>query len=103
MIIDDSGEITGDTTYIITYVGIDEESFSTNIYPNPVSSNLTIETNRIVENTIVNIYNQLGMLVSTMELDSYRSTIDMSYYKSGNYILIISSDNQKIIKKITKQ
>ncbi len=67
------------------------------VYPNPVITNLNIESD-IINNTI--LYNCLGK-----QLNSYNSNmIDFSEYTSGVYYLKITSQNNKsIIKKIIKK
>lgn len=62
-----------------------------NIYPNPSSSILTIESkdNKIIDEVI--IFNQLGQIL--LQQESYSGSIDISELNPGNYILEIISNN----------
>jgi len=100
--ISDIGEITGETTYTITYVDIEENAVSAKIYPNPVINNLSVKINSQNENYRIRIYNQVGILIESFEASEPQSLIDMSDYNPGNYILFISSDNQRTVKKVVK-
>lgn len=68
------------------------------IYPNPTSDSITIQTDLGIEN--INIYNQLGQLIKSQK----ESKVDLKDVALGMYIVQIKFENgqsavQKIIKK----
>ncbi|MCD4833085.1 MAG: choice-of-anchor J domain-containing protein [Bacteroidales bacterium] len=69
-----------------------------NVYPNPTTGILNI-TN--VENSTISIYSITGSLLQVYENAGMHEVIDISSFNEGVYIVqIITTDNEKIIKKI---
>lgn len=66
------------------------------IYPNPVHSHLTIE-NKNNGNYLLQIYNQYGVLVSTVSVEKTMQ-IDLQQMHSGLYHVIILDKNKNIVK-----
>lgn len=84
---------------------LNAESFSTqkvSIYPNPVSSILTIEGNQL-QNASIIIYNQLGQNVLSFDLLNNQNSIDVSVLNSGVYFYDFSSNNSKLRGKLIKK
>ncbi len=69
-------------------------------YPNPVSTQLTIET--INEISSIEIYNILGQKVMTVEGYSNKMNLDVSNLNSGTYLAKVISDNTSKTIKIIK-
>lgn len=69
-------------------------------YPNPVTTQLTIET--INEISSIEIYNILGQKVMTVEGYSNKMNLDVSNLNSGTYLAKIISDNTSKTIKIIK-
>jgi pectate lyase len=69
------------------------------LYPNPVTNELNILTNSKIEE--VSIYNIIGQLIKVQKGDF--KTIDMSNFRSGNYLLKVVSEDGVITKKIIKE
>ncbi|PJX22830.1 hypothetical protein CAP47_07340 [Psychroflexus sp. S27] len=67
------------------------------VYPNPVASNIKIQTEKEV--TAVNIYNAAGQLV----LSSKMKNIDLTHLQSGFYQIHISTNEGVAIKKLIKK
>ncbi len=91
-------------TYTINFTvatGIDDldgQDSSISVYPNPTTGILNI-TN--AENATVYVYGISGNLLQVCENAGTHEVIDISSFKGGVYIVqIITSDNEKIIKKI---
>lgn len=82
------------------------ESFSTNsftVYPNPANNFITISNG---ENAIINtveITDLNGRLVSNNEVNASEGQISIANLASGVYILNITTDQGKAVKKIVKQ
>ncbi len=84
---------------------LNAESFSSqqvSIYPNPVSSILTIEGNQL-QNASIRIYNQLGQNVLSFDLLNNQNSIDVSVLNSGVYFYDFSSNNSKLRGKLIKK
>ncbi len=71
-------------------------------YPNPTSDMVYLMQN-IQKNTVVNIYNSLGVLVAIQPLNNKTQGINLSNLPDGLYVLALLSNgkilSQKIIKK----
>ncbi len=88
---------------------VPDVSFSYNIYPNPVYSQLNIEY--YISGTAqmrYAIYNMSGQLLYATEPETkpagiHYKTIDMSDFASGNYILHIQVNEKLIGEKIVKK
>jgi len=69
-----------------------------NIYPNPSSTGLfTVEG---VENARIMVYNVIGEVVYTEANAAAITTIDLSSYNAGNYIVKVISNHEVSIQKI---
>ncbi|WP_415325443.1 T9SS type A sorting domain-containing protein [Chryseobacterium sp. MMS23-Vi53] len=67
-----------------------------NIYPNPTTGPLTIQTN---ENSKFEVYSQSGQLVKTIEAKKGDNETDISELPKGSYIVKSSSESYKVIKR----
>ena len=86
--------------------GINEELLNSSVvaYPNPTSGVITLNITDNAQETVVNIYNVAGSLVSTSTYNGnvVNEKIDLSSYDNGIYMMIINSNNNVITKKIVK-
>lgn len=57
------------------------------LYPNPVSSVLTIETDGVYENTELYIFNTSGQMIMSQKVTSQNFTIDVSHLQKGVYVI----------------
>ena len=84
--------------------GINEQNdFSTQIFPNPVSNNLVINTKN---NNVVNfkIINYLGQTLIEDKISNQHNVINMSSLTKGVYFLHLETLDHKVItKKLIKQ
>lgn len=97
-----NGQIEGETSYTITYVGIEENAFAVNLYPNPVIDQLKIDMSMYSNNTFVDIFNSVGTKVSSIQTTSSQNKIDMTHMTPGIYLISVRNNNQQIFKKIVK-
>ena len=67
------------------------------VYPNPVSSELTIKMD-LSEEKKYRIYSTIGELVSSGKLNSNHNTIDLSSLSPNVYVLNINSHSVKLVK-----
>jgi hypothetical protein len=99
------------TTYF-SYINI-SSSFGLNeikpedikIYPNPVSNSFSIEMPAGIANAIIQVYNSMGQLMTTIATgNNAKATIDASQWPAGIYVVRISDgQGQYITKNIVKQ
>jgi PKD repeat protein len=82
----------------------DAESMNSavSIYPNPNSGifNVTLAA-EINSDMTVNVYNTLGEMVKTITVDSNATSVDLTEFASGVYVVKVIADNQIATKKIT--
>lgn len=70
-----------------------------NIYPNPTTNFITIQTEHSAENVGIELYSTFGELLM---ISKYKKTIDISNFEDGVYILKVRQGSQTKIKKIIK-
>jgi alpha-tubulin suppressor-like RCC1 family protein len=70
------------------------------VYPNPSTGifNLSLK-----ENATIKLFDLLGKEIVMKKLDIGNSSLDISAYQAGIYLLQINSENSSIIKKIVKE
>ena len=69
--------------------------------PNPVTTNLKIKSNEILDD--VSVYNLLGQLVNQTKVLNSELQVDLSSLKSGNYFVKVSSGLSSSTFKIIKE
>jgi hypothetical protein len=74
--------------------------FKFNMYPNPSNGQFTIQTDEALVNQEVQIFNTIGELVATVQLNSSNTMINLSHLNSGVYMVKLSANNQVINQKI---
>ena len=98
-------------TMEIDYVRVYEESsLSTSnstlneliIYPNPTKDRLILKTPSHLIGSNVNMYSTLGQSLSNFTLDKANTTIDLSSFKKGIYLLKFQTNNGSFVKEIIK-
>jgi hypothetical protein len=90
-------ELVCTDAWIIT--GIPENELSVNVYPNPATDLITVETQ--VTFSQVSILNQLGQEVYTYFIMGKKLQIPTSGLKRGMYILKITIGNSTVLRKIS--
>jgi hypothetical protein len=71
---------------------------SFDIYPNPTSSNLFIETNTgRLQKQEVFIYNMQGQLMYSNTMTQSKQEIDVSGYKSGIYLVRLGNETKRVV------
>ncbi|URM35773.1 DUF7619 domain-containing protein [Flavobacterium anhuiense] len=79
-----------------------EFSSSFSVYPNPVQNYLQIDAKDLVEIESVYVYNVLGQLIQVIPNAQNISKIDVSKFKSGNYILQVKTATGNLSTKFIK-
>jgi len=93
-----SGHIVNATEASISGVGINTATENEyHIYPNPTTGIVTIEGTKDAQ---VIVYNVIGEVVFNTDNASDNTTVNLSSFAAGNYIVKIIDDNSVITKKI---
>ena len=69
-----------------------------NIYPNPVDDNLKIEAKSIKKVAVINL---MGQNVYESEVNADEVILNMSEYKSGVYMIQVTTEENTITKRIS--
>ena len=85
--------------------GIDNASsdqiYSFELYPNPAVDILTIES---PQQAIAEIYNTQGQLVKTVTINDDKTTVDVTAFSSGFYVIKMKTDDGvTAFKKFVKE
>lgn len=86
--------------YVDGYDWIGESNEAISVYPNPTSGNVNILASGINHVTVMNA---LGQVVYEANADGNMTTLDMSQYQAGVYMVRITTENGQSVKLITKQ
>ena len=70
-----------------------------NVYPNPTSGNVQIESSWALSNTAYIVTNQIGKIILQGNLNSTNTRIDMSGFSSGIYMLLVGNEVVKVVKE----
>ncbi|MDR1847004.1 MAG: leucine-rich repeat protein [Bacteroidales bacterium] len=77
------------------------EAVTFNLYPNPATTELNISSSQIIET--IEVFNILGQRVYASQIKNTTVKIDITNFKSGNYIAKINTNNGITIKKFIVQ
>lgn len=73
-----------------------------NIYPNPARNMITISSKETLKS--FKIYDESGRLVkSSSDLKGNKFEVNISPLQTGNYVVTVETDKQKVTKKLIKQ
>jgi len=92
--------ITAVTTLDVQELSIPNEF---EISPNPGALNLNIKLSNTLKDATITIYNVLGKKIFSKHVNAISSSIDVSQWSSGVYLVRISSDNTILTKRFVKQ
>lgn len=89
----------GDVDYVLVDItSLEENSSDAMIYPNPTSSVVNVKVEGILS---VSIYNNVGQLLMSDNVDADEYMVDMSTLNNGVYMIRINTRNGEIKKQIT--
>jgi hypothetical protein len=90
--VDPEGNISGDTTYTVTYyVGLDEQKMDVTLYPNPFNNSITVES---TEDVTVQLFDVSGRIVVSQSFTGNKQQIQTENLPSGVYMIRVTSSNQ---------
>ena len=78
--------------------GVEENMIVNAIYPNPTSGDLHIEATAMTQ---ISIYNAMGQMVYSQDVNADEMVIDMSQFEAGVYMVNIITENGSAVKRIT--
>jgi hypothetical protein len=86
-------------------VGIDNlsQAISISLMPNPADNHIELTVNSNVEVKEAVVFNALGQMIQTVELNDNHARIDLSTMASGMYFIRISGNNATATKKFIKR
>ncbi|MFA4852003.1 MAG: T9SS type A sorting domain-containing protein [Bacteroidales bacterium] len=70
------------------------------IYPNPASDNLTIET---PQKATIEILNIEGQVLKSMNTEEVHATLDISGFARGMYFIKVKTEKGVAVKKFVKE
>jgi hypothetical protein len=97
----EEGNVSGDTTYLITYVGIEELADQMNVYPNPVTDYLWIE-HTTQEQMNVKMFNASGKLIQEVISSEKRIQLDFSNLQNAVYFIEVTEGDRQYKTKVLK-
>ena len=86
--------------YVDGYDWINESNESVSVYPNPTTNNVNIAAPGINHITVMNM---LGQVVYDSNMDGNMTTLDMSSYQTGVYMVRVKTENGESVKLVSKQ
>jgi hypothetical protein len=85
---------------------LSQDDFSINgfaISPNPANTKFTISLPNFTENASVSVFDVLGKKVFSGKLNAMSTTINVSQWNSGIYLVRVSTENSTQTKRLVKQ
>lgn len=100
----------GETVQSIVYqdsarngLGVDEHQLlDWEIYPNPTSSNITVQGSGLTQDQVLHVLDLSGRLVKTIPV-SGSVTIDVSFLAEGVYTLVLESQEGRGVRRLVVQ
>ena len=81
--------------------GINNYTIHANVYPNPTTGNVTVESDAI--NADITVYDVYGKQLMTSKVASERTELDFSAFAPGIYMVRIAETNSFITVKVVKK
>lgn len=75
------------------------------VFPNPTSDFVTVQFNKIMENSLLSLFDLSGKKLENRQIASTLTQVDLKRYPNGSYILNLTQKNNQLIQsfKIVKQ
>ena len=81
-------------------IGEFEDNNVLTLFPNPSNGIFTIELADFNSESDITIYNIIGGVVKSFKTKETTTTVDLSSYSAGIYLVDLKNDNKKIVKRI---
>ena len=83
---------------VVGVTGLNDLAANVNLFPNPTSSNITIQAQGMQRITVVSV---LGQVVFDTELTADEFTMNMSQFNAGMYLVRVYTENGMAVKRVT--
>ena len=98
---DNISEMSEPVAFTIVIDGISNNSISANIFPNPTTGNVTIESNAI--NADITVFDMFGKLMMTSKVAAERTELNFSSFAPGIYMVRIAAATGTTTVKVVKE
>ena len=98
---DDLSVWTASEPFTYGEVGVESYTIHANIFPNPTTGNVTVESNAIGAD--LNVYDMFGKLMMTTTVASERTELDFSGFAPGVYVVRIANSKAITTVKVVKE
>ncbi len=97
------GKVSGTAIVKLELITANEElsDFEVKLFPNPTSDKITIESDNY-KNAVLKIFDNLGRQILQQNIIKSETILDISNFKTGQYLLQIERDNKRSVYKIQK-
>jgi hypothetical protein len=85
----------------VVVVGIEDETQSIELYPNPVQGSFTLTTNSPTVSW--NLRDYQGRLLDVKDTSSNSIVVDMTHYAQGLYFISITTHDRTVVRKVMKK
>ena len=86
--------------YVDGYDWIGESNESLSVFPNPTTGNVNVAAPGLSHITVMNT---LGQVIYDSEVDGNMTTLDLTPYQAGIYMVRVMTENGESVKLISKQ
>jgi uncharacterized repeat protein (TIGR01451 family) len=94
-------------TYTVTIQNIsgleNDKNTGIKIYPNPFSGQLQLETELLSGEMQAQVFNALGQLVHSQEINTRQTTLELHAIPAGVYLIKVTTSNGYTVHKIVKE
>jgi hypothetical protein len=108
-ILDSFTESAMEIDYIRVYqdptLSITEEVLDSQIqwYPNPVVDTLSLQVSSALVGTKATLYSLTGQVLYTVDVQNEGTSLDVSNYVKGVYILVLEKEGVRVVKQVIKK
>lgn len=79
-----------------------DQSIGVSVFPNPATDKIVIEVSNVNAQTKIEICNLLGSMVTSIKSVSESNIIDISSLEKGVYLITVTDEKNKAVKKLIK-
>ena len=97
------GKVIGTNIVKLELITANEElsDFEVKLFPNPTSDKITIQSDNF-KNSTLKIFDNVGRQILQQNITKSETILDISNFKTGQYLLQIERDNKRNVYKIGK-
>ncbi|MEO9532206.1 MAG: LamG-like jellyroll fold domain-containing protein [Crocinitomicaceae bacterium] len=100
----DDGNCALDSTFtVLSSVGVEENTLTFNLYPNPTNAEVTVEFSQGFDAALLNLTDASGKLVLSTTIAGNKTQLNLSEFENGIYFMTVTAGDQQMVKRIIKQ